>query len=200
MKSNASRLDVDELLHLAIRASQQNLHEETIDYLKKALEIEPNNGKVYYLLGAQHAELGLYDRAAEEMAKAVKLDPSLVTAHFQLGLLHITSGRVQEAIDAWKPLDALGEKNFLYLFKSGMLHLVRDEFQQCIDNLTKGIALNTFNEALNNDMQRIIDEVKQRMNSAPTDPKAGSKPDKAKESRAGHVLLSAYRDNKSEKE
>ena len=196
MKTNTPRLDVDELLHLAIHASQQNQHEDTINYLKQALEVAPDNGKVHYLLGAEHAEIGLYDRAVTDMEKAVKFDPSLVTAHFQLGLLHITSGRVDQAAKAWKPLDALGDNNPLYLFKTGMLHLVRDEFDECIDKLSKGITLNTMNEALNKDMRRIIDEVKGREKQPPG---LGAKTDKPKKS-TSHVLLSAYRNNKEEKE
>src|SRR5712692_6863521 len=97
MKTNTPRLDVDELLHLAIHASQQNRHEDTMNYLKQALEVAPENGKVHYLLGAEHAEIGLYDRAVADMEKAVKFDPSLITAHIKLGPPHITSGRVDEA-------------------------------------------------------------------------------------------------------
>jgi len=197
MKTNTPRLDVDELLHLAIHASQQNRHEDTMNYLKQALEIAPDNGKVHYLLGAEHAEIGLYDRAVADMEKAVKFDPSLMTAHFQLGLLHITSGRVDEAAKAWKPLDAFGDNNPLYLFKTGMLHLVRDEFDECIAKLSKGITLNTMNEALNNDMRRIIDDVKGRKKQ---EPGSGAKTDKPKNASTSHVLLSAYRNNKEEKE
>ncbi len=196
MKTNTSRLDVDELLHLAIHASQQNRHEDTMNYLKQALEIAPENAKVHYLLGAEHAEIGLYDRAVTDMEKAVKFDPSLVTAHFQLGLLHVTAGRVDQAVKAWKPLDALGQENPLYLFKTGLEQLVRDQFDSCIDSLSRGIKLNTMNEALNKDMQRIIDDVKARQQQAPA---ASTKSDKPKSTPASHVLLSAYRNNKEEK-
>ena len=201
MKTNMSLLDTDELLHLAIHASQQNQHEETIRYLKQALELSPDNGKVHYLLGAEHAEIGLYDRAVEDISQAVKLDPSLITAHFQLGLLHITSGRAEEAIKAWKPLDKLDSKNPLYLFKTGMQHLAQDEFDQCIANLTQGITLNTMNEALNKDMQRIIDEIKIHKSQRPLSEKTNAKQSaKLDNTSGGHVLLSAYRNNKDKKD
>lgn len=194
MKANPSRLDVDELLHLAIRASQNNQHEQTIDYLKQALDVDPKNAKALYLLGAEHAEIGLYDRAVEDMTKAVALDPDLVTAHFQLGLLHITAGRVDAAAQAWRPLDKLGDANPFYLFKAGMLHLVKDEFAECVASLEKGIALNTMNEALNNDMRRIAEEAKTRIK----EPETAKAPSTGK--KAGHVLLSAYRNQKDDKD
>jgi tetratricopeptide (TPR) repeat protein len=195
-KSAAERLDAEELLHLALKASGENGHEESITYLKRALELKPNEGRLHYMLAAEHAQMGLYDRAAQEMTKAVELDPSLVTAHFQLGLLHVTSGRVEEAEAAWRPLDKLGEGHFLRLFKSGMLHLVRDEFKESAECLEKGIQANTFNEALNNDMRKVLRDVQERL---------GKQPDTASDSTvrplptAGRVL-SAYRDHRGDED
>jgi tetratricopeptide (TPR) repeat protein len=189
MSATSTTLDSEELLHLAIRASQANRHEEAIGYLKRATEIDPKNGRAYYMLGAEHAEIGMYDRAVEEMAKAVAIQPELSTAHFQLGLLHITSARIAEAEQAWKPLDKLKSDDPLRLFKDGLLHLARDEFDQCVTLIEKGIPLNRSNEALNNDMRRVIQEVKSRSSATP--PTGGTEA-KAKTG-ASHVLLSAYR-------
>jgi Flp pilus assembly protein TadD len=200
MKS-ASKLDDQELLHLALRASTENRHEDAITHLKQAIELAPNNAKAHYMLGAEHAEIGLYDRAAEEMAHAVKLDPSLVTAHFQLGLLHITSGRVSDAETAWQALDKLGDGNPLYLFKKGMLHLARDEFDDATAALQKGVSLNKSNEALNRDMLGILKEIESRQPAAgakaaaPTAPAAAAAPAKKPGS---HVLLSAYKQNRGD--
>lgn len=191
-------LDAEELLQLAIRASESNRHEDALGFLKRAIDQSPDDAKLHYMLGAEHAQIGLYDRAAEEMAKAVALDPKLHTAHFQLGLLHITSGRVPEADGAWKALDSLGERHPLYLFKTGLLHLVRDEFEQCQDMLKRGIALNNFNEALNRDMQRVLDDVAARNAPAPVATSADASTLKQKVAQPAHVLLSAYQDNRSD--
>lgn len=195
MTTTTERLDADELLHLAIRASEANQHESSISYLKRALEIAPKNGKIHYMLGAEHAQIGLYDRAIEEMTRAVELDGSLHTATFQLGLLYITSGMVANAATAWQPLDKLGDNDALYLFKTGLLHLARDEFQKAIEMMRKGIELNKTNEALNRDMQRLITDAEKQLTTpaAKPAPEAGSK-DKG----ANHVLLSAYRQNRSD--
>jgi tetratricopeptide (TPR) repeat protein len=194
------RLDDEELLHLALRASNENRHEEAIAYLKQAIELSPGNAKAHYMLGAEHAEIGLYDRAAAEMAKAVQLDPGLVTAQFQLGLLHITSARVQEAEEAWKPLDKLGANNPFYLFKTGMLHLARDEFEACIEALEKGIALNQQNPALNNDMRRVIDDVRAKFPPAGSVAASAVPGDGKQEKYPRDVRLSAYRQGSDEKD
>ena len=198
MKNTAhEELDSDELLHLALLASKQNNHEESISLLKRAQTKAPKEGKIYYLLGAEHAQIGLYDRAAEEMTKAVALDPQLHTASFQLGLLHITSGRIDAATQAWQPLDALGDENPLFLFKTGMLHLVRDEFEQCANLIKKGIKLNNSNESLNHDMQRVLADVEKHLSitQAGTGKSPATKPG---EGTTKHVLLSAYGENKDD--
>lgn len=193
-QSAYEHLDSQELLHLALDASQRDRHEDAITLLKRALAIAPNDARLHYLLGAEHAQIGLYDRAAEEMQNAVRLDPSLETAHFQLGLLHITSGRVESAATAWKPLDKLGPDHPLYLFKAGLLHLSKSEFGECEHSLRRGIAANKANPALNNDMERILKEVENQVpREKPATSAAASRP---KTTTPKHVLLSAYRRNR----
>ena len=191
-QTTASQLDADELLHLAIRSSESDKHEESLSYLKRAAELEPKNGKIYYMLGAEHAQIGLYDRAVEEMAKAVELEPDLYTAHFQLGLLHITAARIVQAESAWKALDRLAPDHPLYLFKTGLLHLTRDEFNECALNLKRGIQINTTNPALNKDMQRILGDLEKNIASI------SKAPVKTKLATPAHSLLSAYQEHRDE--
>ena len=187
-----SLLNADELMHLALHATEHDTPEKAISHLRQLLEIEPENGKAHYLLGALHAEIGMHDVAAEEMTKALKLDPDLPpTARFQLGLLHITAGRVTEAEDVWKKLDALGDEDPLYLFKTGMLHLVRDEFEDCAAALRSGIERNQFNEDLNNDMRKVLQDAEKAGGISPVESEEGT--------RAGYgqrMLLSVYERDK----
>jgi len=196
-RAASSDLDAEELLHLAMNASAEGKHEDAITSLKRAVTLAPQEGRIRYMLAAEHAQIGLYDRAAQEMAEAIELDPSLDTARFQLGLLHITSGRVDQAARAWEPLDKLGAEHPLYLFKSGLLHLARDEFQECTQLLKRGIARNKANAALNNDMQRVLQDVDKHLQAAETPAPA---PSSAKTTSPNHVLLSAYRQHRDEKD
>ncbi len=190
MTRQNTALDTEELMHLALHATNQNQPEQAITHLKRVLELSPDNSKAFYLLGALHAEIGLYERAISEMSRAVELDPDLPTAHFQLGLLYVTSGLVDEAEQAWQPLDALGENEALYLFKRGMLHLIRDEFEGCIADLNKGISLNTLNDDLNNDMRRVAASAEDALRSRAIDTQTLE--DKPIPTGGRHVLLSAY--------
>lgn len=194
------RLDSEELLHLALRATKENKTEDSIEYLKRSIELSPKFGKAYYLLGALHAEIGLYDRAIEEMTKAIELEPSISAAHFQLGLLYMTSGQVEQARETWKALDEYGETHPFWLFKEGMLHLAADDFERSIELLSQGIALNKINPALNKDMQNVIERTKAALaNTTQEQPKPDGKSDtqpteeSEKIKKRKHVLLSAYK-------
>lgn len=188
--STTSYLDAEELLQLAIHASQKDDHETAIINLKRALEISPENAKLHYFLGAEHAQIGLFNRAITEMTNALRLDPSLVVATFQLGLLHLTSGQVEQAIECWLPLNDLGENNYFYLFKTGMIHLSRDEFKECENLLKRGIDLNQENKALNQDMQRILTDIEGRRKEGP----ASSTDTTQATAENNHFFLSAYAD------
>lgn len=194
MGNAASRLNTEELLHLALDASKKDQTESAIEYLKRAIELNPDDARIHYMLAAEHAQIGMYNEAAQEMERAVQLDPTLYTAHFQLGLLHLTCGRVEQAIAAWAPLDALSEDNFLFLFKSGLEHLARDEFGPCIDKLKRGIELNTLNQPLNNDMQRVITDIQDKVKDSPILP---LNDDNQSPSSAGHAFISAYTNTES---
>jgi tetratricopeptide (TPR) repeat protein len=170
--SSQPQLDNDELMHLALQANDTDDIETVIGYLKRVLANDPNHGSALYLLGAQHAQMGMFDRAVEEMTRAVEVDPNIPpAAHFQLGLLHLTSGRVAESMAAWAPLDQLEQDDALLLFKRGLIHLIKDEFADCIELLEYGITVNNLHPALNKDMQMFADKAKEVMlqnNSAAT--------------------------------
>ena len=191
---NIAVMDSEELMHLALRATERDEPEQAITYLKRLLDTVPNDANATYLLGALHAQIGMYDRAALEMAKAVELEPGLHAAHFQLGLLHISSARVQAAITAWKALDDLGPEHPYYLFKTGLLHLANDEFVDSISYLKQGLAANTINPALNKDMRKLLNAAETGL-SQETHKSADS--DEAASAQAGgqHVLLSSYHED-----
>jgi tetratricopeptide (TPR) repeat protein len=181
-----TNLDAEELLHLAVAASDRNESDRAIELLKRAIQADPSDAKAYHMLGAEHAQIGLFDRAMADMSKAVELDAQLDAARFQLGLLQLTSRQPQAAEHTWQPLQRLGEDSFYVLFSVGLLALARDDFDICIEKLRRGQALNTVNAPLNRDMQRVLAQVEQLAGAAsapPTEPTGDE---------TGHVLLNAY--------
>ncbi|WP_168173492.1 hypothetical protein [Polaromonas sp. A23] len=200
MAHNLDRLDAEELFSLALERVNSNAHGEAIDYLKRALDLNPSDAGACYLLGAEYAQIGMMDRGLEFMAKAVKLDPQLHTGVFQLGLLYLSSGRQAEAAITWQGLDGLGEDHPLVLFKSGLEALERSEFDICRQMLERGIKGNMVNPALNVDMTRVLEKLSTMLGNQAVvgDNEAsipGAKPEAAVPGE--HFFISAYRDKES---
>jgi tetratricopeptide (TPR) repeat protein len=188
----AGELDAQELLHLALKAMDEQRDAEAISLLKRGISLAPDDGRLHYLLGAMHAQLQLYERAIEEMQRAVALAPHIDMAHFQLGLLLLTSGQVDAARAAWAALDALQGEHPLRLFMAGLLELVDDEFDRCIEHLRRGIELNAEQPALNRDMGRVMEAAEAARARQMQTPGA------APEASARHVLLAGYRPSADE--
>ncbi|MEM9100986.1 MAG: tetratricopeptide repeat protein [Pseudomonadota bacterium] len=159
-------LDIDELFHLAIHASGEGRYDSAITFLKQALDQEPENAEMIYLLAAQHAQLGMYDRAIAGMTRSLELKPDLHTNRFQLGLLHLTLGQVDSAVSTWEALDNLEDQESLKLFKQGLCALIQEELDTAHAKLDQGIQNNQANPALNKDMQKIITEIKKMRNNS----------------------------------
>jgi tetratricopeptide (TPR) repeat protein len=177
--------DAAELLRLALAASAGNDSEASIGFLKRAIALDERAAEPHYLLGAEYAGKGLYEQAVAEMQAALARKPELAAARFQLGLLFLTMARIEEAATTWGLLDMLPAEHPFLLFKTGLLHLVRDEFDQAASFLQAGMARNHENQALNRDMQLVLDQIA-RVRAGT----AGSEPAEAS---AQHFLVSTYR-------
>lgn len=173
MESHTDHLDSEELLHLALVASQADRHDHAIALLKQAWQRSPDNANIVYCLGAEHAQIGMYERAIAEMAHAVELDPSLDAARLQLGLLCLSCGLSDRGVSELQPLASREsqEPDDCYRhFAQALLALVEDRLPECAASLERGLALNRANPALSDDMHRLQQSVRQQMQAvAPID-------------------------------
>ncbi len=129
------------------------------DLLERAATEHPHDPRPLAFLGASLTNAGLVDVAEAAYLTALQRAPGFALARFQLGLLQFTSGRPATGVATWGPLEALGEGDPLCLFKRGMEALALERFEEARRWLLAGKAANTTNEALNRDMQMIIDRM-----------------------------------------
>jgi len=128
--------------------------------LRAALDRDPGNAELHYLLGAEHAHLQEYPQAVLQMRTALDINPKLHFARLQLGLLYLTMSQPDDSLAIWAPLEELEETAALKAFKLGLEALIRDDFSTCIGFLQRGIDLNKHNATLNDDMTQLIEKVR----------------------------------------
>ena len=195
-------LDADELTHLALKAIGEGREEDALLLLKRGLAQDPENGRMCYLQGALHAQLGMVERAIEEMTRATQLSPEIGTASLQLGMLHMARADVEKAQAAWAPLDQLVEDAPLRLLKEGMVRFLNKEYAEAIALLKRGIASEEVGPALHKNMTHVIAEIEKIAAEEPNQATKGTAPQplpgdtaatKQPATTSQHVLLGGYR-------
>ena len=151
------QLEPDELLHMALFASQQGRADDTLEPLLALLEKNPSSVEAHYLIAANYAELGLLDRAVTHFQRTVELNPKLDIATIQYGLLLTALDRTDEANTVLDLIVDDETQRPLLDFALGLRALIADDKPLASEHINKGIAANQENAALNDDFGKILD-------------------------------------------
>lgn len=129
---------------------------KTLSDLEQAVSADPENANLRHLLAAEYVQTGQPEKAKAEFFHTITLNPDAHVARFQLGLLLHTLGDSTAASRVWEPLESLPEAAALRCFKRGLEAFMRGDRQACREELAHGIAENSANPPLNEDMRRIL--------------------------------------------
>ena len=151
----------------------------------QAMALRPQAGLPHFLMGSLRAAAGDMEQAEAAFASAILLAPDLWLARYQLGLLQFSSGRAAVAMLTWQPLLALPASEPVHHFVQGFAALAQDRFDEALQHYHEGLRSNPGNEALGNDIRKVIAGIEAvrapAADSADAEPASGS-----------HVLLAAY--------
>jgi len=76
--------------------------DESVKYIKKALDLEPNNGAYLDSLGWAYCKMNRYDLAEPNLVKAARLLGNDPTIHEHLGHLYLRMGKTNLAQQEWE--------------------------------------------------------------------------------------------------
>ena len=76
--------------------------EESVKYIQKALQLEPNNGAYLDSLGWAYFKMHRLDQAASQLEKAARLISSDPTIHEHLGHIYLELGKKRQAEEQWE--------------------------------------------------------------------------------------------------
>ena len=176
----------DALMSRGMAASQANDGVQAVEWFQQASATEPGAALPQFLLGAEFAALGDMGQAEAAFANATLLAPGFPMARYQLGLLQFSSGRAAIALLTWQPLLDLPATDPLPHFVKGFAALAQDHFEEALHHYQQGLVLNTTNEALSGDIEKVISGIRALVPGTPHAPAATSDaPD-------NHVLLANY--------
>lgn len=187
--TNSEPIAFDALMSQGMAASQANDGAQAVEWFQKASAAEPAAGLPQFLLGAELASMGNMDQAEAAFANATRLAPDFPMARYQLGLLQFSSGRAAIALLTWQPLLHLPDSDPLPHFVKGFAALAHDRFDQALRHYEQGLTLNTTNDALSGDIEKVIAGIKAL---APNTAPAADGPGERGAESDTHVLLANY--------
>lgn len=148
-------------------ANMQRGTHDALRLVDAMLSTHPDDARLHFLRGSMLAGSGRAIEAHASLTRALEIAPDFALARFQLGFFELTSGEPVCAQATWAPLTTLlPDGDPLRLFVTGLTHVINDRFGDAIDLLRRGVAANSDNDALNDDMTRVIDECLALMESA----------------------------------
>lgn len=91
--------EVDAYCNLGILKSQHDDLAQSINYLTKALELNPRHFEAHYNLANVYADMGNYPLAKTHYEVSISIDPDFPDAYYNLGLVLISLKQYAKAIE-----------------------------------------------------------------------------------------------------
>ena len=86
------------MLYVAECYSNTGQYKLAVDTIWKALELEPDNGDLYFVLGTNYVKLASYDEAISAFNNVARIQPENYKAHYNLGIIFAVRGWSEEAM------------------------------------------------------------------------------------------------------
>jgi tetratricopeptide (TPR) repeat protein len=153
------RLTIDDLLVKAEELMAAKDYEQAEKILIGAVEIEPNNDKVYNKLGILYIEQENFSDAKEAFKTALRYDKLNDLTYNNLGLALFNQGRYNEAIEAYQKsihLNSLIPHRYINL---GLSYAALRQYEKALDAYKKALVLDKDNK----DYQKLIREVQEKI-------------------------------------
>ena len=122
---------------------QINNFEVSVDYLKKASLLDPNNIGIYNNLGGALQNLKKYEESIDVFKKLLSLNPKFAEAYNNIGNCYFLLNNYEEAIKNFKISIELNPKNFVAYLNIGNVYKNLKFFEKAITNYKKSIELNS---------------------------------------------------------
>lgn len=123
------------------------MYDEAIIHLKKAIEINPNDGAAQRSLGTAYAHTGMDNEAITHYRKAVEINPDDGSAHFNLGIAYYNKGMNDEAIVELITAIEINHEPAEAYYNLGIVYARKGIYDEAIIQYKKAIEINPENDS-----------------------------------------------------
>ena len=115
---------------------------KAIELVKKAIELDDQNGYNHVVLGFMLVLIRQYDKAVSEGERGVALDPNVADIYGWLGTIYRYVGRWEDAITAYEKAIRLNPISpIFYLYGLGLAYAWTERYEEAIIVLKKAIRI-----------------------------------------------------------
>jgi tetratricopeptide (TPR) repeat protein len=113
--------------------------EESINYFKRIIEIDPNNYRAYYNLGISYFSIGLFEEALKAYNKALEIKPDYAYCYYNIALIMEVKEDLKKALEYHQNALKI-EPHFRYALQA--VKDIRTQLDQQADSQKNPEALN----------------------------------------------------------
>lgn len=144
------KLDLQEVLNLAIKYHQSgNLNEAKINY-EKVLKVDKNNFNALNLLGVLFYQIGENSLAIEYIKKAITINSNYTDSYYNLALAYEAKSLIDEAIKCYEKVIELNPTHLISYNSLGNIYEQKENFDKAIEYYKKVIGLSPNFKTYNN--------------------------------------------------
>jgi len=132
-------------LDMTYKARRNELLNESVDHLKRALEVSPGSPEIWNQLGLTYSLQGRTADAHSAFERALKADPHFAEARVNEGVMQLQKGNVSGAKAAYQQAIRLNSKNYAAHYRLGEAYLKEGNSHQALQSLNTALALNPGN-------------------------------------------------------
>lgn len=92
----------EDYIKKGLEAANNGNYDQAIEYLKKAVDLDPKKTEAHFNLGVVYANKKDYDNAIKEIDEAIKANSNNISAHYVMAMLQEKKKEKEKALAEWK--------------------------------------------------------------------------------------------------
>jgi superkiller protein 3 len=139
----ALEYEQSEAIYESLALAHQSIHQDeiAIDYLKKAIELNPDSPTLRHKLGTLYLTKGNLRSATEELYKLVELDPHNSIAHNHLGVVFARRKQFEKAMSCFLKAIEIDPRNAIHYCCIASIHHKHNKFDDALKYLQIAVEL-----------------------------------------------------------
>lgn len=131
----------------AVSLRKLGKHEQALEDLTKAIELNPNNAEFITNRGNTYRDLRNFDLALAEYDKAIAVEPAYASAYIGRGSVNDLKGNATQALKDFSKAIRIDPKEAEAYYNRAGIHFAKRDYAKAIPDYDKYIKLNTSNIA-----------------------------------------------------